>query len=119
MGFLRSHKPRHRHGMVSVATVQGMLLAQVLKSKLEAFGVPCALDYESYGQVLGVTVDGLGAVDLMVPEAQAELALRLIDPRETEPLGEEDELPIDDLEPIDPEPPPSDDSDSPAPTQAA
>jgi hypothetical protein len=80
-------------GMVSVATGQGMMQAQVLRSKLEAFGVPCVLEYESYGQVLGVTVDGLGAVYLMVPEALAEKARALLEPMESDesPSAEDEE----------------------------
>jgi hypothetical protein len=56
-----------------------MLQAQVIKGKLEAFGVPVFLKYEAIGQVIGLTVDGLGLVQVQVPaeraaEAQAVLA---------------------------------------------
>jgi hypothetical protein len=39
----------------------------VYKSKLEAAEIPVLLRYESVGPVLGITVDGLGRVEVMVP----------------------------------------------------
>jgi len=48
--------------LVTVYESQGMLGAQVVKGKLESAGLPVLLKYESYGQVLGLTVDGLGLV---------------------------------------------------------
>jgi hypothetical protein len=55
-----------------------MLPAQVVKAKLESAGVPVLLKYEAVGQVLGLTVDGLGLVEVQVPEAWAEMARELV-----------------------------------------
>lgn len=67
-----------RAGFTVVLTVQGMLTAQVIKAKLEAAGIPALLDYESVGQTLGLTVDGLGEVHILVPDEYAEQAQRVI-----------------------------------------
>ncbi len=69
--------------LVSVRVVQGYMVAQVLKSKLESEGIPVVLRYESVGHVLGITVDGLGRVEVLVPaslRAQAEAALDEAEP---------------------------------------
>jgi hypothetical protein len=64
---------------VTVYESQGMLGAQVVKSKLESAGLPALLKYESYGQLLGLTVDGLGTVLVLVPADLAEDALAVLD----------------------------------------
>lgn len=57
---------------------QGLLQAEVAKSKLEAFGIPAILQYESVGPIYGLTVDGLGQVKVMVPADLAHEARRLL-----------------------------------------
>jgi len=64
--------PPQRQGLTLICTVQGMLPAQVIKTKLEAAGIPALLEYESAGQAIGLTVDGLGAVHVFVPNDFAE-----------------------------------------------
>jgi hypothetical protein len=64
---------------VTVYESQGMLGAQVVKSKLESAGLPALLKYESYGQLLGLTVDGLGTVRVLVPADLVEDALAVLD----------------------------------------
>ena len=58
--------------LTTVAVTAGMLPAQVLKGKLELAGIPVLLRYESAGIVYGITVDGLGQVQVQVPEKFAE-----------------------------------------------
>lgn len=53
--------------LVQVWETQGIDLANIYKSKLEAMGIPVLLKYESVGLILGVTVDGIGRVRLFVP----------------------------------------------------
>ncbi len=65
--------------LITVYESQGMLGAQVVKGKLESAGLPVLLKYESFGQVLGLTVDGLGLVEVQVPADLAEDALALLD----------------------------------------
>ncbi len=64
--------------LVRVWTCQGWDLAQIFKSKLEAAGIPVLLKYESAGLVFGLTVDGLGQVDILVPAADAADARQLL-----------------------------------------
>lgn len=64
--------------LVCVRTCQGLDLAQIYKSKLEAMGIPALLQYESAGPVFGITVDGLGAVRIMVPGTYANEAKTLL-----------------------------------------
>ena len=65
--------------LIRVHTCQGWELAQIFKSKLEAAGIPVLLKYESAGLVYGITVNGLGAVRIMVPESYAAEAETLLE----------------------------------------
>jgi hypothetical protein len=67
---------------VIISTVQGELIANVIKSHLESEGISVLLEYESVGIVYGLTVDGLGEVKILVPRELAEEARRIIEPRE-------------------------------------
>ncbi len=64
--------------VVKVYESNGMYPAEVVKAKLEANGIPVLLKYESVGLVFGLTVDGLGRVDVYVPEELADQALALV-----------------------------------------
>jgi len=66
--------------LVTIYTSMGLLPAEVIKSKLEAAGIPALLRYQSAGPVIGITVDGLGEVQVLVPEEFKEDALFLIEP---------------------------------------
>ena len=54
--------------LVAVYVSQGPLSAEAVKAKLEAEGIPAVLRYSSVGRVLGLTVDGLGRVEVLVSE---------------------------------------------------
>jgi hypothetical protein len=82
-----------RPGLTTVRVTQGLLRAEVLKSKLESAGIPALLEYESIGPTLGITVDGLGEVQVMVPDELAAEAQALL---EEQDWSEEEEL--DDLD---------------------
>lgn len=62
--------------MVYVA--QGQLIAEIIKGKLEAAGIPVLLEHESIGAIYGLVVAGLGEVRVKVPKALAEEALELL-----------------------------------------
>jgi hypothetical protein len=64
--------------LICVRVCQGLDLAQIYRSKLEALGIPVLLKYESAGLVFGITVDGLGRVRVMVPQAYADEAEALL-----------------------------------------
>ena len=64
--------------LVVVYTAQGMLRAEIIKSKLESAGIPALLKYESLGPVLAVTLDGLGEVKVLVPKSMEAQARELV-----------------------------------------
>lgn len=71
--------------LACVHTAYGQCEASVMKSHLEAEGIPVLLKYDSASQVFGITVDGLGKVRLMVPEEMAEEAMEILKPGGEEP----------------------------------
>jgi hypothetical protein len=85
--------------LVNVRTCQGWDLAQIYKSKLGAAEIPVLLQYESAGLVYGITVDGLGAVRILVPQAYAAEAQALLtdlpeDEAFDDDLAEDKETPL-------------------------
>jgi len=86
--------------LVTIYTSMGLLPAEVIKSKLEAAGIPALLRYQSAGPVIGITVDGLGEVQVLVPQEFEEEALDLIEPVEIgDDEFEDEEWEDDDLSP--------------------
>ena len=64
---------------VLLTEITGRGMAELLKSFLEAEGVPVQLIQESAGQSLfPVAVDGLGSVQVFVPKDQVEAARELL-----------------------------------------
>lgn len=53
--------------------------AEIVKGRLESEGIPAVLRYESAGIVYGLTVDGLGQVEVQVPASLAEEARQVLD----------------------------------------
>ena len=64
--------------LVTVSTVYGINMANIIKSKLESYGIPVLLKYESVGITFGLTLNGLGKVEIMVPENFTEIAKELL-----------------------------------------
>ncbi len=75
--------------LVCVRKCQGMIVAQIFKSKLESQGIPVLLQYEAAGLVYGITIDGLGEVRILVPADLAGDARALLED-ESETSGEEE-----------------------------
>ena len=71
-----------RPKLVVICKVQGELAAHIIKSHLESEGIPVLLKYESAGKVYGITTDGLGQVNILVPDELAEEAKCIIEPQE-------------------------------------
>lgn len=59
--------------------VTGWMEAQIIKGRLESAGIPVFLRYEAIGRVYGLTVDGIGKVEILVPEHLKEQALEEIE----------------------------------------
>jgi len=87
-GYFMSRSSKESE-LVTVYTSMGPLRAEVIRSKLEAAGIPVLLRYESAGLVIGITVDGLGEVRVQVPRELADEARALIEPVDI--VGEEEE----------------------------
>jgi hypothetical protein len=81
--------------LVTVYVSQGMLSAQVVRGKLESAGIPVLLKYEAIGQIIGLTVDGLGRVDVLVPEEYAADAEYLLEEEDVDVEPDEDFFPTD------------------------
>lgn len=72
-------KERKAPEYVVVYTSMGPLAAEVVKGRLESAGIPALLKYESVGRVYGLTLDGLGEVQVLVSKDQEKQARELIE----------------------------------------
>ena len=79
--------PEQGAALEVVYTASGEMEAQAIRSVLEGAGIPAHLKMEAAQQLFAVTVDGLGAVKVMVPADRMEEARSVI---------ENPALPIDD-----------------------
>jgi hypothetical protein len=67
---------------VLIHIAQGELEANIIKSHLESEGIPVLLKYGGGGTVFGLTVDGWGEIEVLVPQELAEEAKHIIQPQE-------------------------------------
>jgi hypothetical protein len=74
---------------VVVYTSQGPWGAEVVRAKLEAAGIHAMLRYEAIGRVLGLTVDGLGQVEVLVNPEDEALARELVEEEDSAADAEE------------------------------
>ncbi len=72
--------------MAVVYTANGEMEAHGIRAALEAAGIPVHLNFEAAGKLYAVTVDGLGAVRIMVPTDRLEEAREIIS-TPAEPVG--------------------------------
>lgn len=68
----------------------GLLEAQLLQTRLEGSGMRVQLRYETAARLFGLTLDGLGKIQVLVPQSQREDALEILNAPEVE---EEDDTP--------------------------
>ena len=61
-----------------VYTASGEIDAQQVRAFLEANDIPCSIQGESLRKTHGFTVDGLGQVEIHVPESHVERARELL-----------------------------------------
>jgi hypothetical protein len=64
--------------LTTVFRTTNQIEAELIKGMLESSGIPALLKYESLGQVYGLTIDGLGQVDVQVPNKFIKDAENLI-----------------------------------------
>jgi hypothetical protein len=60
--------------LITVYVAQGQFEAEIVRGRLEMEGIPSILCYESAGVVYGIVADGLGKVEVRVPESYAKTA---------------------------------------------
>ncbi len=58
--------------------VEGMVEAEIIKSKLESADIPSLLKFEAVGRLLGITMDGLGKVKILVRSEDLKRACDMI-----------------------------------------
>jgi hypothetical protein len=61
-----------------VQVTSGIIKARIIEGRLEAEGIPVRLQYEPIGPIYAITVDGLGEVQILVPEQWVEHAMRVL-----------------------------------------
>ena len=71
-------------GLTTVYIANGQPEAEIVKGRLENEGIPAVLRYESAGIVYGLTIDGLGQVEVQVPSSLAQLAREILASGENE-----------------------------------
>ena len=64
---------------VTIETVYGQVKADILKAHLESEGIPVFLQYESVSRVYGISVDGLGKIQIKVPAECVEDAKHVLE----------------------------------------
>jgi len=77
------HNPRNQvlpknTELITVYIASGQPEAEIIKGRLESEGVPAMLRYESAGVVYGLTIDGLGQVEVQVPSSLAQHAREIL-----------------------------------------
>lgn len=68
----------------SVCAVSGVIRARIIEGRLQAEGIPVRLQYEPIGAIYAITVDGLGEVQVLVPEEWLGHARRVLEKEYTE-----------------------------------
>ena len=66
------------HILVTVYKAYGQPEAEIIKGRLSLEGIPAILKYESLGPVYGLTMDGLGQVEVQVPSKYEERAKTIL-----------------------------------------
>jgi len=61
-----------------VYRVSGMTNANIVVGRLETEGIPTRLKYEAVGAIYAITIDGLGEVEIMVPESLLDKAREVL-----------------------------------------
>ena len=77
----------------TVYVANGPVEGHIIKGRLESEGIPSILRYESAGLVYGITVNGLGQVEVRVPIALAQQARDILAAGEGESTKSPDQAP--------------------------
>lgn len=63
---------------IVIATASGLTQANIISGRIESEGIPTRLKYEAAGSIYAITIDGLGAVRILVPAGCGERAKELL-----------------------------------------
>ncbi|MGQ9683975.1 MAG: putative signal transducing protein [Anaerolineae bacterium] len=69
---------QHQDSTVVVYIASSPTLAEIVRAKLESYGIPAALQYQSAGRVLGLYINGWGETRVLVPAERAQEARELL-----------------------------------------
>ena len=72
---------------IAVSTVQGQLAEEQVRAFLEANGIPTEVRGETLRTTYGISIDGLGSVEILVPADKAEEARDLLNQAEAGALS--------------------------------
>ncbi len=61
-----------------VYRASGMTNARIVAGRLEAEGIPFRLKYEAAGEIYAIVINGLGEVEILVPQDAFETAQRVL-----------------------------------------
>ena len=61
-----------------IHVTSGVIKARIIEGRLIAEGIPVRLQYEPIGEIYAITVDGLGEVQILVPEQWVGHAVRVL-----------------------------------------
>jgi hypothetical protein len=64
--------------LAEIRVVEGFLEGEILKSKLDSYGIPCMLKEESARRLFGLTLNGLGKIKVMIPVQYKEKAEEIL-----------------------------------------
>jgi len=64
--------------LTTIYIANGQIEAEIVKGRLESEGVPAILRYESAGLIYGLTIDGLGQVEVQVSSSLARHAREIL-----------------------------------------
>jgi hypothetical protein len=70
--------------LITVYIANGQPEAEIVRGRLENEGIPAMLRYESAGVVYGLTINGLGQVEVQVPSSLAQHARDILANEENE-----------------------------------
>lgn len=62
----------------TVYVARGQPEAEIVKGRLNSEGIPAILRYEAAGLIYGLTIDGLGQVEVRVPSPLAKHAREIL-----------------------------------------
>lgn len=81
------------HELVTVFWPQNRAQAELVVGALETVGIASILTFEAAGAVFGLTMDGLGQIQVQVAAEDADRAAAFVHELESSALEEDEELP--------------------------